>query len=140
MTTKSKTGSAPEAVAGEAINNYLELLSTSQEKFAKSLKDATERAARVNGTLIEAFIESQRAALETGKRIAANPTDYASNVKAVMESATAAQERVLGLAKTLYQEQADIASEFRTLFQGSFDAGDLSEAARKFAAFWPKAA
>ena len=39
MTTKSKTGSAPEAVAGEAINNYLELLSTSQEKFAKSLKD-----------------------------------------------------------------------------------------------------
>jgi hypothetical protein len=140
MTTKSKTGSAPEAVAGEAINNYLELLSTSQEKFAKSLKGATERAARVNGTLIEALIESQRAALETGKRIAANPTDYASNVKAVMESATAAQERVLGLAKTLYQEQADIAAEFRTLFQGSFDASDLSEAARKFAAFWPKAA
>ena len=140
MTTKTKNTAAPEAVAGEAINNYLEFLSTSQEKFAQSLKGATERAARVNGSLIEALIESQRAALETGKRIAANPADYASNVKAVMESATAAQERVLGLAKTLYQEQADIACEFRNLFQGAFDTSDLTEAARKFAAFWPKAA
>lgn len=142
MTThaKSKTGPAPEAVS-EALTGYLDYLATSHEKLAQSLKGASERAARVNDSLLAAVLEGQRAALETGRKIAANPSDYAAGIKAVMENATAAQERALGVAKALYQAQADAATEMRGLFEGAFPAStDLTEAARKFTAFWPKAA
>jgi uncharacterized protein YyaL (SSP411 family) len=142
MTThaKSKSPATPEAVS-EALTGYLDYLATSHEKMATSLKGANERAARVSDSLIGAFIDAQRAALDTGRKIAANPTDYAANIKAVMESATAAQERALGIAKTLYQAQADAASEMRGLFEGAFSTTtDLSEAARKLTSFWPKAA
>lgn len=142
MTThaKTKTGPAPEAVS-EALTGYLDYLATSHEKLAQSLKGASERAAKVSDSLLGAFLEGQRAALDTSRKIAANPTDYAAGIKAVMEQATAAQERALGVAKTLYQAQTDAASELRGLFEGAFAASpDFSETARKFAAFWPKAA
>jgi uncharacterized phage infection (PIP) family protein YhgE len=142
MTThaKSKATPSPEAVS-EALTGYLDYIATSHEKFAKSLKGASERAARVSDSLIGAVLEGQRAALDTSRKIAANPTDYATNIKTVMESATAAQERALGIAKTIYEAQADAASELRGLLEGAFATStDLSEAARKFASFWPKAA
>lgn len=140
--TKSKSApAAPERAASEAICNYLDFLSSSQEKFAKSLKEARVRASRLNEGLVEAMLESQRQALETSKRLAANPSDYAANIKTVIEAATAAQERSLGLAKTLYQEQADVTAELRGMLQSVFESSkDINETARKFAAFWPKSA
>ncbi len=141
QTPKSKLNAAasPERAPSEALTSYLDFLGTAHEKFAVAVQESRERAARVNDTLVSALLDSQREALETSKRLAANPSDYGANAKALMEAATAAQERTLSLAKSLYQEQADIATEFRKVFETAMkSSGDLGETARKFSAFWPK--
>jgi hypothetical protein len=141
--SKAKLGAVPtpEFVPSEAVNSYLDFLSTAQEKFAASLKDSRARAARVNDCLLEAMLDAQREAIATGKRIAANPQDLATNAKTVMEAATAAQERGLAVAKALYQEQADIAAEMRKLWDGAMKSStEFSEGAKKFSALWPKVA
>ena len=140
---KSKLGAvpAPELAPSEAVNSYLDYLASAQEKFAAAVKESRERTARVSDSLLGALLDSQKEAIATSKRIAAKPQDYAANVKTVMEAATAAQERSLALAKTLYQEQADVAAELRKLFEGAMkQSGDLGESAKKFSAFWPKVA
>lgn len=141
--TKSKLGAvpSPERAPSEALCSYLDYLSTAHEKFVASVTETRDRASRVNETLLGALLESQREALETSKRIAANPGDYSANVKAMMEAATAAQERSMSLAKSLFQEQADVAAEFRKMFDGAMkSSNDISETARKLSAFWPKVA
>ncbi|HMM77304.1 MAG TPA: hypothetical protein PJ986_16485 [Gammaproteobacteria bacterium] len=138
--TKTKTGAEP-CTNNEAITSYLDYLATAQEKFAASVKESRERASRVNDSVLDAVLEAQREAIATGKRLAANPQDYAANVKIVIDAATAAQERTLALAKSLYQEQADVAAEFRKLWEGAVkSSNELSEGARKFGTLWPKVA
>lgn len=141
--TKSKLGAVPgvECANSEALTSYLDYLATAQEKFASSVKESRERAGRVNDTLLTALFDSQREAIATGKRMAANPQDYAANVKIAIEAATAAQERTLAVAKALYQEQADVAAEFRKLWDGAMkSSNELAEGAKKFGTLWPKVA
>jgi len=136
--SKSKSD-APgvEAASGEAFTSYLDYLATVQEKFAASVKESRERTARVNDILVNAVLDAQRDAIATSKRIAANPQDAAANVKIVIDAATAAQERTLTLAKSLYQEQADVAAEFRKLWEGAMkSSNELSEGAKKFGSLW----
>ncbi len=138
--TKTKTGAEP-CTNNEAVNSYLDYLATAQEKFAASVKESRERSSRVNDTLLNALLNAQREAISTGKRLAAHPQDYAANVKIVIDAASAAQERTLALAKSLYQEQADVAAEFRKLWEGAVkSSNELSEGAKKFGALWPKVA
>ena len=140
MSTKTKTGAEP-CTNSEAVTSYLDYLATAQEKFAASVKENRERSTRVTDTLFNALLDAQREAIATGKRLAAHPQDYAANVQIVIDAASAAQERTLALAKSLYQEQADVAADFRKLWEGAVkSSNELSEGAKKFGALWPKVA
>lgn len=139
--TKADVVGKAEQATSEAMGNYLDFLTTGHEKFVQSVKEARVRGARIGDELFDAVLESQREALATGKRLAANPADYAGNIKIFMEAATAAQERNMTLAKSLYREQADATAEMRSMFQGMFESSkDLGETARKLTTFWPKVA
>lgn len=140
-THNAKPKAGDTCTSSEAFSSYLDYLATAQEKFAASVKESRERASRVNDALIDALLDTQRDAIATSKRLAANPQDHAANVKLVIDAASAAQERTLTLAKSLYQEQADVAAEFRKLWESAVkSSNDLGESAKKFGALWPKVA
>ena len=88
-----KDDTAPAA----AISSYLETLSAQHEKFAESIKETRARAHRFAEELTEAMLAGQRDMLGMARQIVGNPTDMGANSKAMMELATAAQERSLSL-------------------------------------------
>ncbi len=140
-TQNPKTPAAALCASSEAFASYLDYLATAQEKFATSVKEACERANRVNGTLLNAALDAQREAIATGKRLSADPQAHAANVKIVIDAASAAQERGLAVAKSLYQEQVDVAADLRKLWESTVkSSNDFSEGAKKFGALWPKVA
>lgn len=138
---KANTERSASCARSEALHSYLDYLATVQEKFAKSAQESRERVARINDALLKALLDGQRAAIATGKRLAAHPQDHAANMKIVIEAATAAQESGLALAKSLYQEQADVAAGLRELWEGAIKSSTgFGDGVKKFSALWPKVA
>lgn len=97
----------------ETTAAYLERLECGHTRFAEALGSARERSARVTDKLVESLLASQRDALNLGKTLAAQPTEYGKNVEAFLHSLTSAQERALELAKTFYRTNSEIAAEAR---------------------------
>ena len=119
MTTQKST--APQFA--ETTAAYLERLESGQARFAVALGSARERAARVTDKLVENLLASQREALNLGKTLAAQPTEYGKNVEAVLHSLTSAQERALELAKTMYRTNSEIATEARAAAARALESG-----------------
>jgi hypothetical protein len=111
-----KDDTAPAA----AIFNYLDTLSAQHEKFAESMKESRARAHRYAEEMSEALLAGQRDMLGIARQIVGNPTDMGANSKAIMELATAAQERSLSLGKFVYTEQAQVGAEVRKFWETSF--------------------
>ena len=113
MTTK-KTPSVdlPEQFTASA-NAYLESLLKGHERLSAGLAATRARQARVADKFFAALLANQRDALAFGKTLVAEPTAYAKNMEAAVQSLSAAQERTLDFAKTLYREQADLTAELR---------------------------
>ncbi len=137
--TSAKADKAPGTPGKDAVSNYLEALTEGHAKLTAALKEARTRGVRVNDELLDSVLAGQRHAIDLGKRLTLNPTDFAANIKAVLEAATAAQGRALEIAKLMYREQSDVNSELRKMFAQAFDASrDVGENARKLAGFWFK--
>lgn len=119
MTTQKST--APQFA--ETTAAYLERLESGQARFAAALGSARERAARVTDKLVENLLASQRDALNLGKTLAAQPTEYGKNVEVVLHSLTSAQERALELAKTMYRTNSEIATEARAAAARALESG-----------------
>jgi len=110
-----KDDTAPAA----AISSYLETLSAQHEKFAESMKESRARAHRFAEEMSEALLAGQRDMLGVARQFVGNPTDMGANSKAMMELATAAQERSLSLGKFVYTEQAQVGAEVRKFWETS---------------------
>ncbi|MEQ8234914.1 MAG: hypothetical protein RLW61_05895 [Gammaproteobacteria bacterium] len=124
-TKKPASPDVPKQIT-ESATAYLDRLMKGHETFAAALSATRERNARVADKFFAAFIDSQRDAITLGQTLAAEPTAYGKNMEAMMQSLTAAQERALELAKTLYKEQAEASGEFRSATEQAF------ESAREF--------
>ena len=134
--TTAKTKSASQecpTVPTDAFKRYIDVLLDNHEKLTAAVKGARSRTARLNDEFLESVVASQRSALEFGKKIAENPTDVASNVKAAIEIASSAQARAVDFARVLFREQADLSQELRQSFGSTFTVGkDFSESFKGF--------
>jgi len=75
------------------------------------------------------------------RAIAAEPTNYAKNADAVMQSLTAAQERAIEFPKVLYRTNNDLASDARGLFEQSIEASKrFGKPFESFTALWQRPA
>ena len=121
-TTKTQANEAINKIS-ESTNAYIERLQQGHEKFAEVVDTARTRTALINDKLIETIIAGQRDALDFGKAVAAQPTEFGKNLEAAMQALTAAQERAVDLTKVFYRVQADAAADARAiasrLFEGS---------------------
>lgn len=119
-TAHTKPKSAKDApVAAASITDYLDTLSDSHEKLTASLKEGRERARRVSEEVTDAMLAGQRDMLVIARQFAGNPTDVSANTKALMDAATAAQERSLNLGKLVYGEQVQVGAELRKFWESS---------------------
>jgi len=107
----------------ETTAAYLERLECGHTRFAEALSSARERSSRVADKLLENLLASQRDALNLGKTLAAQPTEYGKNVEAFLQSLTSAQERALELAKTVYRTNNEIAAEARAAAASAIESG-----------------
>ena len=139
-TNDNVTTEIPEKIA-ESATAYLERLSDGHEKFSEALQTIRDRNARVADKFFDAWLSSQRDAIELSKSFAAEPAAYGKNMDAVLQAMTSAQERALDVAKTVYREQADTAGEIRTAAEKSFEATKtFSKPFEKMTSLWAPAA
>lgn len=125
MSTSKHTAPAAELPKQftDSANAYIERLIQGHERFASALDNARARNARVADKFVEALVAGQRDALSLGKTMLAEPTAYAKNMDAVMHSLSAAQERAVEVAKTVYREQAEAGTALRTAAESAFESG-----------------
>lgn len=141
MTTKKTTEQPiPEPISA-TTGAYLERLLEGHEKFAAALEASRARNARIADKFFATLLANQREALALGKAMASAPTAYGKNMEAAMHSLSAAQERALDFAKTVYREQADASGELRDAATRAFEAArKLAPSADKLGAWWAPAA
>ncbi|MGE0485614.1 MAG: hypothetical protein AB7Q81_15825 [Gammaproteobacteria bacterium] len=104
----------------DSANAYIERLLAGHARLTDAMATARARNARVADKFFEVLIAGQRDALELGKTMATEPTAYAKNMEAVMQSMSVAQERALDVAKTVYREQAEASGEMREAAEKAF--------------------
>ncbi len=139
MSTESATKPAFELpFNGEALVSYLDKFGEQQKKLGTAVKAGYERSQRISTQLIEALITGQQELIELTKKVVQKPQDYSNNLKAMVEASTVAQGRALDLAKALYREQADVASELGKTFKTTCQSTALTEASRNIVNFWIK--
>lgn len=119
-TNEQITQEIPEKIASGATS-YIERLEAGHDKLANGISNLRARNARVTDKVIETMLANQREALRLGKTVIAEPTAFGKNMQAMMESLTAAQERAIDVAKTVYREQAEATTEIRGALEKSFD-------------------
>ncbi len=124
----------------ESFGPYFDKLTERMDEVSTALKDSHARTQRIGAELMDAFLASQRDMLSLTKQVTLKPQDYAANIKAMVDASTVAQERAMSLAKTFYREQADVAGEFRKVFQSACEStACMTEDGRNIASFWSKA-
>lgn len=126
MATTKKAGNKPDQFElphqfTESADAYIERLMKGHETIASAVETARARNARVADKFFAAVLESQRDALQLGKLVASEPTAYAKNLEAMMQSMSTAQERALDVAKTVYREQAEATEELRSVAERAFE-------------------
>ncbi|MEQ8662372.1 MAG: hypothetical protein RLW62_16270 [Gammaproteobacteria bacterium] len=138
-TKKPATPDVPKQLT-ESTTAYLERLMEGHETFTAALAATRARNARVADKFFSALIDSQRDAISLGKTLAAEPTAYGKNMEAMMQSMTAAQERALELAKTLYKEQTEATGELRSATEKAFEsAREFVPPMDQLTSLWPAA-
>ena len=105
----------------DSANAYIENLLKGHERFSAALEATRARNARLADKFFATLLANQRDVLSFGKTMVAAPTAYAKNAEAAMQSMSAAQERALDFAKTLYREQAEATAEMRDAATEAFE-------------------
>ena len=137
MATKKTT----PAQFAETTAAYLERLESGHTRFAEALGTARERTARVTDKLVENLLASQRDALNLGKTLVGQPTEYGKNVEALLHSLTSAQERALEFAKTVYRTNSEIVAEARTAAASALESSkSLGKPFERLTSLWMPAA
>ena len=139
MSNESSAKLAPEfPVNAEAMVSYLTQVGAQHEKLSAAFKVTYERSQRMSTQIIETLIAGQHDLIELTKKVVQKPQDYSNTMKAVVDASTAAQERILDLAKTFYREQADVTSELRKGFKTACESTAFGDAGRNMMNFWIK--
>lgn len=130
--------------ANEQVQKYYDSLIASYDVLVDAVTKANERGIKVSKQFTTDVIQGQREALALGKKLAAEPTDFAQYYTAVLEATTAAQGRALAFTQTAYQEALGASGEAREVVEKLVEANRETaaaavEVARKWATANPMA-
>ena len=127
-------------MANEQAQKYYDSLIASYDILVDAIAKANERGIKVAKDLASDVAKGQREALELGKKLAGEPTDYAQFYTAVLEATTAAQGRALAFTQTAYQEALSASSDARDVVQKLVEANkETAQAAVEVAKTWATA-
>ena len=90
--------------AKEPVQKYYDALISSYDILTDAVTKAHERGMNVSRQFATDVAKGQREALELGRKLAAEPTDFGQYYTAVLEATTAAQGRALAFTQAAYQE------------------------------------
>ena len=130
-TTKSKKTDDNE------IGRFIDKIIENQGRFNKALSSARKHNSKITEMMTEQIVVGQREALELTKKVAASPSSYSENAKAMLEAAAEAQTRSLDFAKELYGEQVKAAESLRESVQTAMEnSREAAEAAMELSRTW----
>lgn len=127
-------------MANEQAQKYYDSLIASYDILVDAIGKANERGIKVAKELASDVAKGQREALELGKKLAGEPTDYAQFYTAVLEATTAAQGRALAFTQSAYQEALNASGDARDVVQKLVEANkETAQAAVEVAKNWAAA-
>lgn len=127
-------------MANEQAQKYYDSLISSYDILVDAISKANERGIKVAKELATDVAKGQREALELGKKLAGEPTDYAQFYTAVLEATTAAQGRALAFTQSAYQEALNASGDARDVVQKLVEANrETAQAAVEVAKNWAAA-
>ncbi|MGD9603238.1 MAG: hypothetical protein AB7Q76_22360 [Gammaproteobacteria bacterium] len=125
----------------ESLAPVFDKLVEQQAELGQALKESQARTQRIGTELVDNYLATQRDLLELTRKMALQPQDYASNIKAMVDASAVAQERAISLAKLFYKEQADVFGGVRKWVQSSCEStGNMTQAGRNWMNLWSRQA
>ncbi len=102
----SKTETAAESKY--SLENYFSTMAENAEKLAETFATMRERNQRVMDQFVESVTSGQKDFIELGRTMAAQPSDYKSNMEHMLDTLYRRQACALELGKVIYKEQSDM--------------------------------
>jgi hypothetical protein len=97
----------------DQVQKYYDALIATYDTLAEAAARASERGLKVTRQVFTDIAAGQREALELGRKLASEPTDFAQYYTSVLEATTNAQGRALAFAQVAYQEALSASSDAR---------------------------
>ncbi len=127
-------------MANETAQKYYDSLIASYDILVDAVTKANERGINVTKQFAADVAKGQREALELGKKLAGEPTDYGQFYTAVLEATTAAQGRALAFTQNAYQEALTASGDAREVVQKLVEANkETAQAAIEVTRTWATA-
>jgi len=123
--------------ANDQVQKYYDALIESYDVLVDALNKANERGIKMSQAFAADVIKGQREALELGRKLAAEPTDFGQFYSSVLEATTAAQGRALAFTQAAYQEAIGASTDTRETIQKLVEVNrEASSAAVQVAQSW----
>jgi len=122
------------------IQKYYDSLLASYDLLVEAVEKANDRGFKVTRQFATDVVKGQREAIELGKKLAGEPTDFGQFYTAVLEATTAAQGRALAFTQAAYTEALGAGTEARETVEKLVAANkETSQAAIEVARTWATA-
>ena len=126
--------------ANDQVQKYYDALIETYDVLVDAIEKSNERGIKMSKQFATDVIKGQREALELGRKLAAEPTDFGQFYSSVLEATTAAQGRALAFTQAAYQEAIGASTDTRETIQKLVEVNrEASSAALKVAQSWATA-
>lgn len=124
----------------DQVQKYYDALIETYDVLVDAIEKSNERGIKMSKQFATDVIKGQREALELGRKLAAEPTDFGQFYSTVLEATTAAQGRALAFTQAAYQEAIGASTDTREAIQKLVEVNrEASSAAVKVAQSWATA-
>jgi Pyruvate/2-oxoacid:ferredoxin oxidoreductase gamma subunit len=124
----------------DTVQKYYDALISTYDVLAEAASKSAERSLKITRQFASDIAAGQREALEIGKKLATEPTDFAQYYTALLEATTNAQGRALAFAQVAYQEALSASSDARETLEKIVESNRVAaESAVEVARSWATA-
>jgi hypothetical protein len=126
--------------SNESVQKYYDALIASYDILSDAVAKANDRGLKVTKQFATDVARGQREALELGRKLVGEPSDFGEYYTAVLEATTAAQGRALAFTQAAYQEALGAGGEARDTVEKLVEANrETAQAAVEVARKWATA-
>ncbi len=124
-----------------SVESYFETLAENSEKVAEDFAAMRERNTRVMDHFVESITSGQKDLIELGRTMAAQPSDYKSNMQELLDMMNRRQACALELGKAIYREQSEMSAVVTQRMEKMFEPmkalrTDWTAPYKKMAEYW----